>query len=150
MENQLQISFLEVTQSIDRAYEEFAKAKGMSYISMTILDELYDHPESCTQKQICEETHYPKQTVNLTIKAFWESGYVELREIPTDRRNKTVHLTEKGLQYAKETVGKLEEIDNLATNALSTEQQEQLVTLMQLYEKAFCDGVHKAMQKGDN
>lgn len=138
--------FLDIMQSIDRAYEEFAKAKGMTYISMTILNEIYEHPDGCTQKQICEEVHYPKQTVNLSIKDFWENGYVELREIPTDRRNKTVHLTEKGIAFAKETVGELENIDKAATAVLTPEQQEALVSLMRHYEEAFCEGIRNAIK----
>ena len=144
----LENSFLNIMQAIDRAYEEFAKAIDMTYISMIILDEIYAHPEGCTQKQICEAVHYPKQTVNLSIKAFWENGYVELRELSADRRNKAVYLTKKGLAYAKKTVGQLEKIDRTAAAALTPEQQEMLVLLTRIYGEAFCDGVRNAIKKG--
>lgn len=57
-------------------------------MSSTVLDVIYDFPENCTQKFICEKPNFPKQSVNMIIKSFLEQGYLELNEIPSDRRNK--------------------------------------------------------------
>ena len=86
----------EMMQKIDRLYENYAKAKGMTYMSMAVLESICSHKENCTQKMICEETHYPKQSVNLIVKSFWKEGYITLEELPEDRRNKRILLTEKG------------------------------------------------------
>jgi DNA-binding MarR family transcriptional regulator len=142
-------SLLDIMNSIDHAYEKFAKATGMSYISMMILDEIYEHCDGCTQKEICEAIHYPKQTVNLVVRSFWEDGLVELREIPSDRRNKTIHLTDKGRKWADGTVGKLGRIDAEATDVLSSEEQKTLVTLTGRYAEAFMKGVEKAISNED-
>lgn len=137
--------FMELMQGFDRLYEEYAKAKGMTYISLTVLDAIYECEDVCTQKQICEETHYPKQSVNLVIKSFWESGYVELHEIPSDRRNKQIVLTDKGRAYADDIVGSLWQADKEATGKLSEAQREELLKLLDIYEKAFSDGVNALM-----
>lgn len=92
--------FCEIMQRIGHLYEEYAKSKGMTYMSMCILEAICTHPDNCTQKCICEETHYPKQSVNLIIKSFLQAGYITLEELSADRRNKHIMLTEKGRDYA--------------------------------------------------
>lgn len=143
-------SLLNILNSIDHSYEKFAKAKGMSYITMMILDGIYKHNDGCTQKEICDLIHYPKQTVNLAVRSFWEDGLVELREIPSDRRNKTIHLTDKGRKWADETVGKLGKIDAEATDVLSPEEQKTFVTLTGRYAEAFIKEVEKAIGSEDD
>lgn len=144
--NEFDKSFLDSMQSLDRLYEEYAKAKGMTYMSLTVLDVIYEQPECCTQKQICEQTHYPKQSVNLIINTFRESGYIELREIPSDRRNKQIILTAKGKTYADEVIGKLWEADEKATNTLSEKQRDELLKLIKIYENAFSEEVTKLIE----
>lgn len=138
--------FMDSVQNIDRLYEEYAKAKGLTYISLTVLDAIYEAPEICTQKYICEVTHYPKQSVNIVIKSFYENGYVELKETPEDRRNKMVILTDKGQKYADEIIGELCRIDKEAIAQFSEHQRDELVRLMELYEQKYSDGI-KALMK---
>lgn len=88
--------FTEILQRMDRVYDEYAKAKGMTYMRMAVLETIYAHPDGCTQKQICTETHYPKQSVNLIIKSFLADGHVALREAAEDQRNKRITLTAHG------------------------------------------------------
>lgn len=115
----------------------------MTYLSMAVLDVIYDHPDGCTQKQICAQTHYPKQSVNLIIKSFLTDGLVALRETPEGRRNKLVTRTARGQDYARATVGALWDIDRRSTESLSPAQQEQLVQLLTLYADAFARGIRE-------
>lgn len=135
--------FMELMQRIDRLYEEYARAKGMTYMSMSVLETIYEHPDGCTQKQICEETHYPKQSVNLIVKSFLLDGYVELCEIPADRRNKQIALTEAGRAYADEKVGRLWRIDQDATDCLSAPEREELLRLIGVYAESYEAGVRR-------
>ncbi len=137
--------FCDLMQKIDRLYEAYAKARGMTYMSMTVLETICTHRENCTQKLICDETHYPKQSVNLVVKAFWQAGYVTLQELPEDRRNKRIVLTEKGEGYAKGTVDELWRIDESATARLTEPQREELLRLLALYADAYEQGVREAI-----
>lgn len=130
-------------QSIDDAYEKYAKAKGMTYISLLILEEIYEAGDNCTQKQISRDTHYPKQTVNLVVKSFWEDGYVELKEIPTDRRQKYIVLTEKGRKHCEEVVAPLWEKEECALADMGKNESEELVRLLELYCNLYRDGINK-------
>lgn len=99
-------------QSIDDAYEKYAKAKGMTYIS-------------------------------LVVKSFWEDGYVELKEIPTDRRQKYIVLTEKGRKHCEEVVAPLWEKEECALADMGKNESEELVRLLELYCNLYCDGINK-------
>ena len=123
-------------QSLNMIYVDYARKSGISYNSLYILNAI-QQIEDCTQKQICERTLLPKQTVNNVITAFYKSGYIELRELPENRRIKTIHLTEKGKKYAEETIPHIHQADQVAMNALTEEQQDTLLSLMKTYVSAF-------------
>ena len=123
-------------QSISVLYEDYARKSGISYNSLYILNAIL-YTENCTQKQICEKTLLPKQTVNNVITSFFKSGYIELREFPENRRVKTIHLTEKGMQYAQTLIPHIHEADCKAMEALSEEQQDMLLKLMDTYVSTF-------------
>lgn len=63
--------------------------------------------ENCTQKQISEDTHYPKQSIHLVVKFFLENGYVELKEMPQNHKIKCILLTEKGKQLCEEILSEV-------------------------------------------
>ena len=136
---------MEKLQAVDREYEAYAKAKGMTYMSMTVLEALFDNRDTCTQKLICELTHYPKQSVNLIVKAFWESGYVELKEFPSDRRNKRICFTEAGLCYAEEMLLPLWDADKITAEQMGEAQSEELLRLTTLYERLLCENIRRVL-----
>lgn len=69
---------------IDELYGKYAKSVGLTSLGLLILDTIYTMPENYTQKEICEKTNLPKQTVNVIIKTLWKEGYIELKEIDTE------------------------------------------------------------------
>lgn len=80
--NSIQNKLMQQFQSMDSAYEEYAKAHGLNYLSLMVLEEIYELGNGCTQKRISDDTHYPKQSINLVIKAFLADGIVALKELP--------------------------------------------------------------------
>ena len=129
-------AFCSAWQSLSTIYEDYARKCGISYNSLYILNAVRSI-ENCTQKQICERTLLPKQTVNNVITAFLKSGYIELREFPENRRIKTIHLTQKGREYADTLIPHIHEADCSAMNALTDGQQDALLQLMETYVAAF-------------
>lgn len=133
--------FLEKSRSLERIYENYALSKGLTYMSFTVMSIIYDNPESCTQKLICESSLYTKQSVNLIIKSFWKNGYVELKEDPIDRRNKKIYFTSKGRIYADDVIGNLLSVEKQAMEQLSDDQWEQLLQMVEVFEKNFLTGM---------
>lgn len=127
--------------SIERLSEEYAKAAGLTPMSLNVLSIIYDHAEGCTQKYICQQIQYNKQSVNMIIKSFWEQGYVELVEMREDRRNKQVKLSESGKLYAEKVIGLLWKVENDALENTTPEQRKALMAFFEAYEESFRSGV---------
>jgi len=104
---------------------------------MGILGIIYSTPENCIQKLISEQTYLPKQTVNTIIKSFLDRGFVELKDIAADRRNKRIWLNEAGKEYADNIIGKLCEAEKEAMEHLTSEQRIVLIELIGIYEEQF-------------
>lgn len=75
--------------------------------------------------------------MNLVIKSFLEIGCVELREIPSDRRNKQIILTVKARQLCERVVAPMLEAENRAVRGLSERQSELLAALLELYGESY-------------
>lgn len=66
---------------------------------------------SVTQKDICKELAAPKQSINNLIISFEREGYIALNPSVTDKREKSIFLTGKGEEYAKEMLEPLLKIE---------------------------------------
>ena len=136
--------FCDELQGINRVYEDYARSVDIPYTTLQILD-LITKTEDCTQKVICEITFLPKQTVNNVITAFYKQGYVRLKELPEDRRNKTIHLTEAGQAFADKVIPQIREAEYGAMEQLTPEQRKSLLESMRIYSAMF----RKVMPAGE-
>lgn len=130
--------------SIEKLYDQYAKSLGMTSIGLIILEMIYSSPEdeSCTQKTICEQTHLPKQSVNGFIKSFWEQGYVEMKEVRSDRRNKELRLSESGKKYAETIIGKILETEQKVFGQFTHDQRQEIIKLFQNTEISLKEMIH--------
>lgn len=124
--------YCELLHTWNASYEEYAKSVGFSYTSLSLLEAIYEEP-NCTQKQLAEICFLPKQTVNAVITSFLKKGWVTLEELPEDRRNKAVNLTEAGAAKAAETITKIHESEHRAMSSLTEEQRRALLELTKTY-----------------
>lgn len=139
----IQDKLIEQFQNMDNAYEAYAKSKGLTYLSLMVLDEIYALGDGCTQKQISEDTHYPKQSINLVVKSFLEDGIVELRELPENRKNKGITLTEKGRQLCDDVIVPLLRQEEAAMLEMGEKESADLLRLVELYGNAYCKLIKK-------
>lgn len=119
-------------QEWNTSYEDYAKSVGLSYTSLSILSAIFG-AENCTQKRLCEQCLLPKQTVNAVITAFCKKGWLRLEELPEDRRNKTIHLTETGRAEAERIVEKVRRSERQAMSRLTDEEREVLLSATRRY-----------------
>ena len=136
--NSIQDKLMEQFQNMDNAYEDYARSKGLTYLSLMVLEEIYELGGGCTQKRISEDTHYPKQSINLVIKAFLKDGVLELRELPENRKSKGITLTEKGRRFCAETVAPLLAQESAAMDEIGEAESRELIRLLDLYGGAYC------------
>lgn len=121
---------------MNSVYEEYARSVNTSYTTLYILT-LITQMEECTQKAICEETFLPKQTVNNVVTAFYRQGLVELRELPADRRTKTIHLTKAGREYADQIIPPIHRAEREAMAGLTEAQRAALIEGTRIYSGIF-------------
>lgn len=129
--------------SLNRVYEDFARSVDVPYTTLEILNYI-TQIEECTQKVLCERTFLPKQTVNNVITSFYKQGLVELHELPTDRRNKTIHLTKEGKAYADRFIPQVHQAEVEAMEKLTPQQRKNLLDGM----KAYCEIFNQVMPVG--
>ena len=135
IEDQVQ-QFCNRWQGMNMVYEDYARSVNVPYTTLQILNFIVTE-ENCTQKTICERTFLPKQTVNSVITGFYKKGLVVLRELPADRRTKTIHLTEEGQKFADEIIPQIRKAEYDAMERLTPEQRENLLEGMRIYCKVF-------------
>lgn len=126
----------------DAAYEDYAKSVGLSYTSLCILNAIYE-TDGCTQKQLCSLCFLPKQTVNAAVTGFYDKGWLRMQELPEDRRNKALHLTELGRSEAGRILSRLRDCDRIAMCLLTESEQEQLLSLTRRYMSACISAMKK-------
>lgn len=123
--------FNHIMQGIERIYEDYAKSVGLTYMSLTVLQIISYAQTPCTQKEICEQSHYNKQIVNSIIKGFSDKGYLAFREVESDRRNKHILLTEDGKAYSDSILAPLWEIEQKAVTVLSEQERDNLLNMLE-------------------
>lgn len=123
--------------AIDSVYDEYARGAGITYTLLIILDILYYSAGAVTQTDICRRAYCPKQTVNAVIGNLRGSGYVELKELDGDRRNKGVTLTESGIRYAEKLLSKMWGAEKAAMDMMDGDAAERLIGGMEEYVKNF-------------
>lgn len=141
LENEIQICF-QIMQSMDTLYEDYARKNGLTYMSLYILETIYEQ-KTCTQKQISEITLYPKQTVHMVIRSFLENGWVTLETATDDRRNKQIKLTQLGETFSKQVITPYWNAGICAFSKMNAEERSTMLRTLQTFTHAFAKEVKK-------
>lgn len=134
--------------SIDETYRNAAKRFGMSECTFWILYTLRVENPPVTQSEICALQYQPKQTVNSALKKLENEGILTL-SVGTDRRNKYVSLTPKGLRLAEKTVDVFADSEAKALLLMSEDEQDALCSLLKKYNSLLTDKLQAISLKGD-
>lgn len=128
--------FFQIMQSMDNIYEEYARKNNLTYMSMYILETIYDL-KKCTQKEISQITLYPKQTVNMVIRSFIKKEWVCLEQTDGDKRSKYVRLTDLGEKCAKKIIRPFWDAGNCAFAELDEEKREIMLGVFSSFTRSF-------------
>ena len=120
-------------------YDAYAKRHGMLMKTLLVVnvlfyDRVYSHG-GMTQAEICQCPFQSKQTVNLIVKNLLAEGSVTVAEIPEDRRNKLVQMTEAGKARYEKVVRHITWAEEMAMSMFTPEQQRQLIDLSRTFTK---------------
>ncbi|MEB4783941.1 MarR family transcriptional regulator [Paenibacillus jamilae] len=84
-----------------------------------------------TQEQLTNELKFDKATTTRSVKQLEESGYIERKTDPNDRRSQLVSPTAKALEFAPVLQGILDELNAGLARNLSDEEEDLLIDLLQ-------------------
>ena len=103
--------------------------------TLLVVNVLFYAKDGMTQTEICRRTFQSKQTVNSIIKNLLTDGYVTITEIPENRRNKTVRMTEAGRAYCEKVVRHITWAEDTAMSMFTAGEQKQLIDLSRTFTK---------------
>lgn len=116
-----QITQLE--KEMDAIYHSVAIKYRLSDSALWVLYMLTDSKEPCTQQDLCQQSYFPKQTVNSSVNRLAEDGFVRLETIPGTRNQKRILLTDAGKDLTKKTADRLREAEKKAYGKLTAEER---------------------------
>jgi DNA-binding MarR family transcriptional regulator len=135
--NEQVTEYCHLYRELNTEYEEYAKSVDMSFSSLLVLSIICSHPNGCMQMTIRDESFLPKQTVNGIVTGFLRQGLIKLTEVESDRRYKTIHLTENGSEFANRLIPKIKDAENKAMENLTENQRMMLLETTRLFITRF-------------
>ena len=116
-------------------YDEYAKRHGMLMKTLLVVNVLFYATDGLTQTEICRRTFQSKQTVNLIVKNLLSESYVTVTEMPENKRNKIVRMTEAGREKNEKAVRHNTWAEDTAMSMFTPEEQKQLIDLSRTFTK---------------
>ncbi|HIZ43248.1 MAG TPA: winged helix DNA-binding protein [Firmicutes bacterium] len=116
-------------------YDEYAKRNGMMMKTLLVVNVLFYAKDGMIQKEICQRTFQSKQTVNLIIKNLLAGHYVTVTEVPENKRNKIVRMTDAGRAYCEKVVRHITWAEDTAMSMFTPEEQKLLIDLSRTFTK---------------
>lgn len=119
---------------VDALYHQAALRLGLTDSAMLVLYHLHDHGGDCPLRDIYHRSGASKQTVHSAIGGLERDGHVVLEQ---EGKRKRVRLTERGVRYAEETVGRLVRAEAAVYAAWAPEEMAEYVRLTERYVEGF-------------
>lgn len=120
-----------------QVYEKWAQKRGVSCYELFALLSIAEMAGCCTQKIICDQWAFPKQTVHGILKNFQKKGWVCLLTQAQDKRNKRIVFTPEGEKAAKTLIESLEQQEKIVWEKMGIEKTQSLLENTSLYNRYF-------------
>ena len=111
-------------------YYEIAKKIGIKENTLLLLDILREKKQH-SQKQICDDWHIPRTTLNTIIKECVRSGYIVLLA-QSNSKEKLISLTESGQIFADNATRTMKEA---VQHSMEKIQKEYSTDFIMVFEK---------------
>lgn len=116
-----------ILENIDVYYHEAAQKFGLSDAEFDVLYIMFQSDEYIPQKRIYQETGKSRSTINSAVKKMESEGILKLKAL--DGKSVQVKLTDKGKEFANNTVAKVVEIENKIYDSWSEEDKKTMLRL---------------------
>lgn len=137
----------QVCEMIDDIYYRYAMSFGITDTELSILYALYEHDGEYMQSDICREWSYSLQTIHTTVKNMEKKNLIELQRRDGNKKNKYIHLTTDGKQLIDSIMAPLTKAEEEALQALTDEEQNIFLSLLQKYANTLNISIGKVTRK---
>ena len=108
----------DAARAFHKALQVRLAAHGVPFGQWTFLRILWE-ADGLTQKELSERAGVMEPTTFAAMKAMEAHGYIERRQLPTNKKNMYVHLTDKGRALKEKLVPLAEETNHVSVNGIS-------------------------------
>ena len=131
------ILYNQFSKELDGLYHLYARKSGLSDTAFWILYSVEESQSVYTQKELCEDWSYSRQTVNSALKKLVEQEIIELRPLPGNRKNKQIVLTASDKALVAEIISPLIEAERNSFLKLGEEDGEEFLRLTKSHLELF-------------
>lgn len=132
----------------DNIYHQIAIYLNLSDSSFWILYDLYNSKSGRTQKELCDDWYVSKQTINSSIKYLLSNGYIVFKYDEDNKKNKRIHLTDKGYNLAKISIEKVIEIENKSFYNINIKEMDAVINFFKKQVSTLEEETKKFMKEG--
>lgn len=125
--------FNQLYKKMDEIYHQYAKRRGISDTALWLLYSLYEDGAGYTQRELCSAWHYPPQTINSALKSLVNQGYIRLKPVEGNQKNKRIALTETGKELMREVIFPLIQAEKRTFQRLEKSERDALLSLTHKY-----------------
>ena len=129
-------------------YSAWCKAHGIGYNEMLVMYSIREKGY-CTQKQICDQYLFPRQTINHVINALRAQGILREQASLAPGREKAFVLTERGESYMGPFLASMNAMEARAVLRMGSEKLAELTDLMEQYSQALRKAMEETRETGD-
>lgn len=133
--------FNRIYKKTNEIYHDIALRLGLSDSAFDILYSISELGDGCLQKDICNATCIPKQTIHSSIRQMEKSGYLTL----SSGKGRSMHitLTDLGKNLLERTIYPVMQMEGEAFHCMTDEECQQMLALFGKYIQALGDAAKK-------
>lgn len=129
--------FNRIYKKTNEIYHDIALRLGLSDSAFDLLYSISELGDGCLQKDICNATCIPKQTIHSSIRQMEKSGYLTL----SSGKGRSMHitLTDLGKNLLERTIYPVMQMEGEAFHCMTDEECQQMLALFGKYIQALGD-----------
>lgn len=139
--------FNRIYKKANEIYHDIALRLGLSNSAFDILYSISELGDGCLQKDICNATCIPKQTIHSSIRQMEKSGYLTL----SSGKGRSMHitLTDLGKSLLERTIYPVMQMEGEAFHCMTDEECQQMLALFGKYIQALGDAAKNLSIKSE-
>lgn len=118
---------MQINKEIDELYHKIAIYYELSDSAFWILYSLYEKKVGLTQKEICSNWSYSKQTINSAIKNLLDKKCIDIEKDIPNNYGKKIFLTDKGLEIAERTVKNVMKAEEQSFSKINASDMDKVI-----------------------